>query len=195
MNAGNREFGGKMHDDIVDGVRWAVERGIADPKRLAIAGNSFGGYAALMALVKTPDLFCCAIDVSGPSDLAGWVKAQAPYWGAAAPMLYKRVGDPLHDAEMLRSRSPLFLAHRIRTPLLIVQGGKDRFAPAGDAERIAKALEANGVSHEYLFFPDEGSGVYRLANRQKLWETAERFLAVHLGGRSEDTSARRYRNE
>lgn len=182
LNAGNGEFGGRMQDDIVDGVKWAVARGIANPKKLCIMGASFGGYAALVALTKTPDLFCCAIDVSGPSDLLGWVKAQAVSWGPGAPLLYRRVGNPRTDAELLKSQSPLFMADRIRAPLLIVQGAKDRSVPVADADRIVAALKANGIPHEYLLFPDEAGGVYKLRNRQMLWEAVEKFLAEHLGG-------------
>ena len=195
LNAGNREFGGKMQDDLVDAVEWAVDRGIANPKKLAIFGTSFGGYAALVALTSTPDLFCCAIDVSGPSDLGGWVSALAPVWGPAGPTLFSRIGDPRTEAEFLKSRSPLFKAERIRTPLLIVQGGKDRYVPAADAERIVASLVANGVPHEYLFFPDEGTGIYKLQNRLKFWDAAEKFLAAHLGGRRENESARGSRHD
>jgi len=190
LNAGNKEFGGKMQNDIVDAVKWAIDRGIANPKRLAIFGASYGGYAALVALTTTPDLFCCAIDVSGPSDLLGWVNALAPSWGPAGPMLFRRIGDPRTEADFLKSRSPLFMAERIRAPLLIMQGGMDRYVPTADAERIVAALEANGVPCEYLFFPDEGSGIHKIQNRLKFWDTSEKFLARYLGGRYEDVSTR-----
>ena len=190
LNAGNKEFGGKMQNDIVDAVKWVIDRGIANPKKLAIFGASYGGYAALVALTTTPDLFCCAIDISGPGDLLGWVNALAPGWGPASPTLFRRIGDPRTEADFLKSRSPLFMAERIRAPLLIMQGGKDRYVPTADAERIVAALEANGVPCEYLFFPDEGSGIQKIQNRLKFWDATEKFLAKYLGGRYEDASAR-----
>jgi dipeptidyl aminopeptidase/acylaminoacyl peptidase len=179
--AGDKEWGGKIQNDLVDAAQWAVSTGIADPKRMAIFGTSFGGYAALAALTQTPDLFACGVNVSGPSDLIGWLKARTSVFGGYKEFYYTRVGDPDADAGSLRAQSPLFAADRIRAPLLIVQGGRDQFVPNADAERIAAALEANGVPCEYVYFPDEGRGMSKPANRLLFWETAERFLAKHLG--------------
>ncbi len=182
-NAGNREWGGAMQDDLVDAVRWAAARGIADPKRTAIFGSSFGGYAALVALTSTPDLFCCGVDISGPSDLLGWLAARTSGYGGFKSFFYERVGNPDTEADMLRSRSPLFAADRIRVPLLIMQGGRDPFVPNADAERIVAALKKNGVACEYVYFPDEMRGISKPQNRMIFIEAAERFLAKYLGDR------------
>lgn len=190
MNAGDREWGGKMRDDLVDAVKWAVARGIANPKKIAVFGVAgYGGYAALSALTTT-DLFCCGVDISGPCDLLGWVNAVAPYWGPARTTLFKRVGNPETDAGFLRSRSPLFEADKIRSPLLIAHGARDPYVPTPDVERIVAALKGNGVPCEYLVFSDEGSGISRPQNRMKFWATAETFLAECLGGRHEQRAER-----
>jgi dipeptidyl aminopeptidase/acylaminoacyl peptidase len=160
-----------------------VDRGIANSKRMAIFGSSFGGYATLVALTSTPDLFRCGVDVSGPSDLIGWLAARTRGYGGYASFFYDRVGDPNTDADMLKSRSPLFAVDRIRAPLLLMQGGRDRYVPTADAERIVAALKKNDVPCEYLYFPDEGRGISKPQNRMKFGEVAEQFLAKYLGGR------------
>ncbi len=182
-NAGNKEWGGAMQDDLVDGVRWAIAQGIANPKRMAIFGSSFGGYATLVALTSTPDLFRCGVDISGPSDLLGWLDARTSGFDGYKSFFYALVGNPDTEADMLRSRSPLFAADRIRSPLLIVQGGRDPFTPNADAERIVAALKKNGVPCEYVYFPDEGRGISKPQNRMKFGEIAEQFLAKYLGDR------------
>lgn len=178
--AGNKEWGGKIQNDLVDAVQWAVSSGIADPKRLAIVGSSFGGYSALVALSSTPDLFACGIDISGPSDLLGWLKARTASYVGHKSFFYTRVGNPDTDADMLRAQSPLFAADRIRSPLLIVQGGHDRLVPNADVERIVAVLKGNGVPCEYMYFPDEGRGLSKPANRLAFGATAERFLERYL---------------
>ena len=182
-NAGNKEWGGRMQDDLVDGAQWAIAQGVADPKRMAIFGSSFGGYATLVALTSTPDLFCCGVDISGPSDLLGWLDARTSGYGGYKSFFYELVGNPDTEADMLRSRSPLFAVDRIRAPLLIVQGGRDRFVPNSDAERIVAALKTNGVPCEYVYFPDEGRGISNPQNRMKFGEIAEGFLAKYVGAR------------
>jgi dipeptidyl aminopeptidase/acylaminoacyl peptidase len=179
--AGDKEWGGKIQNDLVDAVQWAISSGIADPKRVAIFGASFGGYATLAALAWTPDLFACGVDISGPSDLLGWLKARTAGYGGHKEFFHTRVGDPDTDADMLRAQSPLFAADRIRAPLLIMQGGRDQFVPNADAERIVAALEAKGVPCEYAYFPDEGRGLSKPANRLAFGATAERFLTKYLG--------------
>src|SRR5207249_7697602 len=122
LNAGDREWGGKMHDDLIDAVRWAVRRGIADPARVAIYGGSYGGYAALAGAAFTPDVFRCAVDIVGPSNLLTFIDTIPPYWSAYLAMMHRRVGNPAADLELLRARSPLTAVDRIRIPLLIAQG-------------------------------------------------------------------------
>ncbi|MCX5752907.1 MAG: S9 family peptidase [Candidatus Krumholzibacteria bacterium] len=180
-NAGNKEWGGKMQDDLEDGVQWAVSEGIANPKRMAIFGSSFGGYAALVGLTSTPDLFRCGVDISGPSDLLGWLAARTAGYAEYKSFFYELVGNPETDADMLRSRSPLFAVDRIRAPLLVVQGGHDPFTPNADAERIVAALKKSGVPCEFIYLPDEGRGISKPQNRMKFWESAEGFLSEYLG--------------
>ncbi|WP_273844520.1 S9 family peptidase [Rubrobacter calidifluminis] len=186
LNAGNKEWGGRMHDDLVDAVRWAVEEGIADPERVAIYGGSYGGYAALVGAAFTPDLFRCAVDIVGPSNLITLINTIPPYWKPLISTFTERVGNPKTEEEFLKSRSPLFRAQDIKIPLLIAQGANDPRVKRAESEQIVSALKENGVEHEYLLFEDEGHGFARPENRLKFYAAAERFLARHLGGRYEE---------
>jgi len=188
INAGDREWGGKMHDDIIDAVNWAVENGIADPSKVAIYGASYGGYAALVGATFTPDVFCCAVDIVGPSNLITFLKNVPPYWMTFLPTLYKRVGDPEKDVEFLKSRSPLFKVDNIKIPILIAQGANDPRVKAIESEQIVKAMQKKGLYYEYLLFQDEGHGFAKPENRIKFYTAAEKFLAKHLGGRYEEAS-------
>lgn len=185
VNAGDREWGGKMHEDLVDAVGWITESGIADPDRIAIYGGSYGGYAALAGATFTPDLFACAVDIVGPSNLLTFIESIPPYWSAYKAMLHRRVGDPATDEEALKSRSPLFHADKIRIPMLIAQGANDPRVKRSESEQIVAAMRKKGIEHEYLLFPDEGHGFAKPENRIKFYTAAERFLARHLGGRIE----------
>jgi len=185
LNAGNKEWGGRMHDDLVDAVHWAVERGIADPDRIAIYGGSYGGYAALAGATLTPDLFRCAVDIVGPSNLITFIETIPPYWSSYLAMLHDRVGNPETEAEFLRSRSPLTHVDRIRIPMLIAQGANDPRVKQAESEQIVAVMRQKGIDHEYLLFPDEGHGFAKPENRLKFYAAAERFLARHLGGRFE----------
>jgi dipeptidyl aminopeptidase/acylaminoacyl peptidase len=185
LNAGNREWGAKMHDDVVDGVQWAVNQGYADPDRVAIYGGSYGGYAALVGATFTPDLFCCAVDIVGPSNLITFIETIPPYWSTFLSMLKERIGDPETEPDFLKSRSPLTFADRIHIPLLIAQGANDPRVKQAESEQIVAALAAKEIPHEYLLFPDEGHGFAKPENRLKFYAAAEHFLATHLGGRYE----------
>lgn len=185
-NAGDREWGGRMHDDLVDAVAHVVAAGWADPRRVAIYGGSYGGYAALVGAAFTPEVFRCAVDVVGPSNLRTLLETIPPYWTPMAADLYKRVGNPETDGDFLWSRSPLSRAGDIRIPLLIAQGANDPRVKRAESEQIVAALRDAGVDHEYVLFPDEGHGFAKPANRLRFYAAAERFLARHLGGRFED---------
>ena len=185
LNAGDKEWGGKMHDDLVDAVRWAVDAGIADPKRVAIYGASYGGYAALVGATFTPDLFCCAVDVVGPSNLITMIETIPPYWSTFIAVEHRRVGNPETEAEFLKSRSPLFRVDRIKSPILIAHGANDPRVKQAESEQIVEAMKRKGIPYEYLLFPDEGHGFAKPENRLRFYATAERFLARHLGGRFE----------
>jgi dipeptidyl aminopeptidase/acylaminoacyl peptidase len=184
--AGDREWGGKMHDDLIDAVGHIAAQGWADKSKVAIYGGSYGGYAALVGAAFTPDVFCCAVDIVGPSNLKTLLETIPPYWAPAAAALYRRVGHPVDDEAFLWSRSPLSRARDIRIPLLIAQGANDPRVKQAESEQIVAALSEAGIEHEYMLFPDEGHGFAKPANRIKFYTAAEQFLARYLGGRYEE---------
>jgi dipeptidyl aminopeptidase/acylaminoacyl peptidase len=186
VTAGDREWGGKMHDDLVDAVGYAVAQGWADPARVAIYGGSYGGYAALVGAAFTPGVFCCAVDIVGPSNLKTLLETIPPYWVPVIAQLYRRVGNPETDADFLWSRSPLSRVHDIRIPLLIAQGANDPRVKQAESEQIVAALQEADIEYEYMLFPDEGHGFAKPENRIKFYTAAERFLARYLGGRYEE---------
>ncbi len=185
LNAGNREWAGRMHDDLVDAVAWAVDEGVADPDRVAIFGGSYGGYAALVGATFTPDLFRCAVDIVGPSNIITLIESVPPYWKPLLATFTERVGNPETEPDFLKSRSPLFFVENIKIPLLIAQGANDPRVKQAESEQIVAAMKERGIDHEYLLFEDEGHGFARPENRLKFYAAAEEFLAKHLGGRAE----------
>jgi dipeptidyl aminopeptidase/acylaminoacyl peptidase len=186
VNAGDREWGGRMQDDLTDAVAFVTGAGWADPKRVAIYGGSYGGYAALVGATFTPELYRCAVDIVGPSNLKTLIETIPPYWAPMIAQFHRRVGDPAVDADFLWSRSPLSRVSDIRIPLLIAQGANDPRVKQAESEQIVAALKDAGIDHEYLLFPDEGHGFAKPENRLAFYAAAERFLARHLGGRAED---------
>ncbi|SEK92623.1 S9 family peptidase [Streptacidiphilus jiangxiensis] len=187
VNAGDRQWGAAMQDDLHDAVAHLVASGLADPDRVAIHGGSYGGYAALAGVAFTPDAFRCAVAVAAPSDLRSFITSVPATWGPLRGTLHRRIGDPVVDAELLRERSPLASVDRIRVPLLVAHGANDPRVRQEEAEQLVAALERNGVPHEYLLFRDEGHGFVRPRNRLAFYAAAERFLAEHLGGRAESS--------
>ena len=186
VSAGDREWGAKMHDDLLDAVDYVVQQGWADKDRVAIYGGSYGGYAALAGAAFTPDVFRCAVDIVGPSNLQTLLETVPPYWKPMIAQLYKRVGNPETDKEFLWSRSPLSRARDIRIPLLIAQGANDPRVKQAESEQIVAALADAGIDYEYMLFPDEGHGFAKPENRLKFYAAAEKFLAKYMGGRFED---------
>ena len=186
LNAGNKEWGGKMHDDLVDAVYWAIEQGIADPKKVAIYGGSYGGYAALAGATFTPDLFCCAVDIVGPSNLITLIQTIPAYWTPLVKVFHLRVGNPDTEEDFLKSRSPLFKVDQIKIPILIAQGANDPRVKQAESEQIVEAMKSKGIEYEYMLFPDEGHGFAKPENRLRFYAAAEKFLAKHLGGRFEE---------
>jgi dipeptidyl aminopeptidase/acylaminoacyl peptidase len=180
-----------MHDDLIDAVNWAVKKGYADRKRVAIYGGSYGGYAALVGAAFTPDVFACAVDIVGPSNLVTLLKSIPPYWAPMMRMFKVRVGDIDKEVEFLKSRSPLFKANRIKIPLLIAQGAKDPRVKQAESEQIVKALRDAGKPVTYLLFQDEGHGFARPENRLKFYAAAEKFLAKYLGGGRVEPAAKK----
>ncbi|MGV3523486.1 MAG: prolyl oligopeptidase family serine peptidase [Candidatus Sericytochromatia bacterium] len=185
LNAGDREWGGKMHDDLIDAVNWAVAECGVDPERVGIYGGSYGGYAALVGATFTPDVFRCAVDMVGPSSLLTLIASFPAYWATMLDNFKRRVGDPETEAEFLKSRSPLFKLDQLHIPLLIAQGANDPRVTQLEAEQIVAALRDKGLPHEYLLFEDEGHGLAKPSNRMRFYAAVERFLAEHLGGRYE----------
>ncbi len=184
VNAGDREWGAKMQDDLTDAVNHAVSQGWTDAAKVAIYGGSYGGYAALAGATFTPDVYCCAVDIVGPSNLITLIKSVPPYWAPMIAQFHRRVGNPETEEEFLWSRSPLSKADAIRIPLLIAQGANDPRVKQAESEQIVAALEKAGIAHDYMLFPDEGHGFAKPDNRLKFYAEADKFLARYLGGRA-----------
>ncbi|HEY9204788.1 MAG TPA: S9 family peptidase [Candidatus Methanoperedens sp.] len=187
LNAGNMEWGGKMHDDIIDAVQWAVKKGIADPKRIAIMGGSYGGYATLVGMTMTPDQFACGVDIVGPSNLVTLLNTIPPYWTPGIELFKKRVGD--HTTEegqaFLIKHSPLSYADRIKKPLLIGQGANDPRVKQMESDQIVRAMQEKNIPVTYVVYPDEGHGFVRPENQLSFNAVTEAFLSDCLGGRYE----------
>jgi dipeptidyl aminopeptidase/acylaminoacyl peptidase len=185
LNAGNREWAGKMHQDLIDGVNWIIKQGVADPKKVAIAGGSYGGYATLVGLSFTPEVFACGVDIVGPSSIVTLLKTVPPYWAPLKSLFTRRVGDLEKDEEFLNQRSPLYRADQISKPLLIGQGANDPRVKQSESDQIVKAMRDNKKEVKYVVYPDEGHGFARPENRLQFFAISEEFLAKHLGGRAE----------
>jgi len=187
VNAGDLEWGRKMHEDLLDAVAWAVEAGIADRDRIAIMGGSYGGYATLAGLTFTPDVFACGVDIVGPSNLATLLATIPPYWAAFFENLARRVGDPRTEAgrRLLKARSPLYAAGNIKKPLLIGQGANDPRVKQSESDQIIAAMCAKNLPVTYVLYPEEGHGFAEPANRIAFFAIAEAFLVAHLGGHAE----------
>ncbi|WP_254507768.1 alpha/beta hydrolase family protein [Anatilimnocola floriformis] len=187
INAADKQWAGKMHDDLIDAVNWAVEQKIARKDKVAITGGSYGGYATLVGLTFTPDVFACGVDVVGPSSLITLLSNPPPYWMPFMPVMKVRVGD--HKSEegikFLNSRSPLNYVEKIKKPLLIGQGANDPRVKQPEADQIVKAMNEKKIPVTYVLFHDEGHGFSRPENRFAFYAVEEAFLAEHLGGRFE----------
>ena len=184
LNAGDREWAGTMHADLLDGLDWTVKQGYADPKRVCIFGGSYGGYATLVGVAFTPDVFTCGVDLFGPSNLVTLVASIPPYWTTFRAIFDKRMGAH-DDTVFLKSRSPLFKADQIRAPLLVIQGANDVRVKQAESDQIVAAMRKNGRDVVYIVFPDEGHGFARPENNLVFAAAAESFFAKYLGGRLE----------
>ena len=184
INAGDRQWGRKMHDDLLDGVAWAVAEKVALPDRIAIMGGSYGGYAALVGLAMTPDVFACGVDIVGPSSLTTFIDSIPPYWAPMIAFIHRRLGDPTtpEGRQALVDASPLTHASKISRPLLIAQGANDPRVAKAESDQIVEAMKAGDVPVSYVVFPDEGHGFANPANSIAFFAVAEAFLSVHLGG-------------
>jgi dipeptidyl aminopeptidase/acylaminoacyl peptidase len=184
-NAGNREWAGKMHDDLIDAVNWAVAQKIADKDKVCIMGGSYGGYATLVGVTMTPDIFACGVDIVGPSNILTLLSTIPPYWEPAKQQFKDRVGDYESDEgkKFLTERSPLTYVEKIKKPLLIGQGANDPRVKQAESDQIVEAMQQKKIPVTYVLYPDEGHGFARPENRLSFYAVTEAFLAEHLGGR------------
>ncbi len=187
LNAGNRQWGDLMQDDLTWGVKHLVEHEVADPKRVGILGGSYGGYATLAGVAFTPDLYKAAVAIVAPSNLLTLLETIPPYWESGRVIFHERMGNPNtpEGKKQLERQSPLNSASKIKTPLMVVQGANDPRVKKAESEQIVIALRDRGFPVEYLLAPDEGHGFQRPINNLALWASTEAFLAKHLGGRAQ----------
>ena len=177
---GYKQWGQTMQDDITDGVQWLIKEGIADPKRVAIYGASYGGYATLAGVTFTPELYACAIDYVGVSNLFTFMQTIPPYWKPLLDMMYEMVGDPVKDKEMMEKYSPVFHVDRIKAPLFIAQGANDPRVNKAESDQMVEALKQRGIEVEYMVKDNEGHGFHNEENRFDFYRAMEKFLAAHL---------------
>lgn len=187
INASNLEWADKMHDDLIDAINWAIEQDIADKEKVAIMGGSYGGYATLVGLTFTPDVFACGVDIVGPSNLRTLLETIPPYWKPMMDVWATRVGDPRTEEgrKFLDSRSPLSFVDKISKPLLIGQGANDPRVKQSESDQIVKSMQEKNIPVTYVIYSDEGHGFARPENNLSFFAVAELFLAQHLMGRSE----------
>src|SRR5689334_4135460 len=189
IDAGNKQWGNKMQDDVTWGAKYLIAQGIADPKRVGIMGGSYGGYATLAGVAFTPDVYAAGVSIVGPSNLITLLESIPAYWEQVRKLFYERMGDPNTPegkAQLLR-QSPLTAAAKIKTPLLVVQGANDPRVNKRESDQIVIALRDRGFPVEYMVAPDEGHGFARPVNNSALFASAEKFLAKYLGGRYQES--------
>lgn len=189
LDAGNKQWGDKMQDDVTWGAKYLISQGIADPKRVGIMGGSYGGYATLAGVAFTPDVYAAGVSIVGPSNLITLLESIPPYWEQIRKLFYERMGDPNTPegkAQLLR-QSPLSAAAKIKTPLLVIQGANDPRVNKRESDQIVIALRDRGFPVEYLVAPDEGHGFARPVNNMAMFASAEKFLAKYLGGRYQES--------
>ena len=185
VNAGDRQWAGAMHTDLLDGKDWAVKQGVANPAKVCIMGGSYGGYATLAGVAFSPDAFACGVDIVGPSNLNTLLKTIPPYWSTILTVFHKRMGE---SEQVLKDQSPLYKADQIKSPLLIGQGANDPRVNKAESDQIVAAMRKNNKQVEYYVFPDEGHGFARPVNNMAFNAVSEEFLAKYLGGRFEPAS-------
>jgi dipeptidyl aminopeptidase/acylaminoacyl peptidase len=188
LDAGNKQWGDRMQDDLTWGVKYLISQGTIDPKRVGIFGGSYGGYATLAGVAFTPDIYAAAVSFVGPSNLLTLLNSIPPYWEAGRKMFMERMGDPstAEGKAQLERQSPLNSAAKIRTPLLVIQGANDPRVNKAESEQIVVALRDRGFPVEYLLAPDEGHGFKRPINNMAAYAAMEKFLGAHLGGRYQE---------
>lgn len=185
VNAADREWGAKMHDDLLDAVDWAIKQRVAQPAKIAIYGGSYGGYAALVGVTFTPKTFACAVSIVGPSNLNTLLSSVPPYWASFLDKMKRRVGDPgtPEGRKLLTDRSPLFRAAAIERPLLIAQGANDPRVKQVESDQIVSAMKKRNIPVTYVLYADEGHGFARPENRMSFYAVSEAFMSGCLGGK------------
>ncbi len=178
--AGFKEWGGKIQDDITDGVKWLIKEGIADRERVAIVGKGFGGYSALHAACFNSDLYKCAVSYSGYTNLFTYFRDIPPYFKSYVQKMYQIVGNPIREAELFKNISPVFHSDKVKIPVLLVQGGKDRFSSVTDANQFVQKLKNNNIPVQYILKEDEDRTFKRDENVFGYYNELERFLAKYL---------------
>ncbi len=178
-----KQWGKTMQDDITDGVNWMISQGFADPKRIAIYGASYGGYATLAGITLTPDLYACAVDYVGVSNLFTFMSTIPPYWKPYLEMMYEMVGDPEKDKELMTAASPVFHVDKIKCPLFIAQGANDPRVAKAESDQMVEALKKRGIDVPYMVKDNEGHGFGNEENRMDFYKEMERFFGKYLGGR------------
>ena len=184
--AGFKEWGGTMHDDVTDGVHWLIKQGFIDENRIGIMGSSFGGFVALEGVTKNPNLYQCGISQSGITDILSFLETIPPTWTPFRAMLYEMIGDPIKDEEMLKAQSPFYNVDKIEAPLFIAHGLNDSKIKKADVDKFVKMLENNGVEVKYMLKENEGHGFKKEENRIEYYREVEAFLAKYLKGRKEN---------
>jgi len=187
VTAGNKEWGRKAHDDLIDAVQWLIKEKISDPHKIAIFGGSYGGYATLVGLTFTPDVFACGVDIVGMSNLITLLNSFPPYWKPILSSIIQKAGDPKTEEglKLLAERSPLTHVDKIKRPLLIAQGANDPRVTQAESEQIVDAMRKRNIPVTYVLYPDEGHGFAKPDNRISFYAVAEKFLAACLGGKFE----------
>jgi dipeptidyl aminopeptidase/acylaminoacyl peptidase len=187
VNRGDKEWSGKMHDDLIDAVDWAISKGIANKDKVAIMGRSYGGYATLVGLTYTPEVFCCGVDLVGISNLETLLKTIPPYWKSFLNDMIHRIGNPFtpKGIKFLKSCSPLYKANAITKPLLIGQGANDPRVKQDEAEQMVNAMKENNLPVIYALYPNEGHSWGNPGNELSFNALTENFLALHLDGQAE----------
>jgi dipeptidyl aminopeptidase/acylaminoacyl peptidase len=188
IDAGNKQWGDLMQDDITWGVRHLVELGFADEKRVGIMGGSYGGYATLAGVTFTPDLYAAAVAIVAPSSLLTLLNSIPPYWESYKNIFLQRMGDPStpEGKAQLDRQSPLNHVEKIKTPLMVVQGANDPRVKKAESDQIVAALRARNYPVVYILAEDEGHGFQRPVNNMAMYAECEKFFAKYLGGRFQE---------
>ena len=195
LESSYKQWGLTMQDDISDGVKWLIDEGIADPKRVAIYGASYGGYATLAGLTFTPELYACGVDYVGVANLFTFMKSIPPYWKPMLEMMYNQVGDPVKDSALLAASSPVLHADKIVDPLFIAQGANDPRVNKNESDQMVAAMKARGITVEYMVKDNEGHGFRNEENRMDFYRAMGDFLDAHIGDKPKVEADTEVKNE